>query len=90
MSKRGKALKRLLSGPSDYTWNELISVMEAMGYQLKTTGGSSRKFVRSDAAFFIHEPHPRKVSNPIRCAGLSRFCGRKVTSSEPNSNLQRL
>ena len=73
MSKRGKALQRLLSGPSDYTWSELISVMEAMGYQLKTTGGSSRKFVRLDAAFFIHEPHPRKVLKPYQARGVVAF-----------------
>jgi predicted RNA binding protein YcfA (HicA-like mRNA interferase family) len=73
MAKIEKALKRLSSQPADFTWNELISLMEAMGYQLKTTGGSSRKFVRSDAAFFIHEPHPRKVLKPYQMRGIIAF-----------------
>jgi len=73
MPKRDKALQRLLSGPSDFTWSELISVMEALGYQLRTVGGSSRKFMRSDAAFFIHEPHPRKVLKPYQVRGIIAF-----------------
>jgi predicted RNA binding protein YcfA (HicA-like mRNA interferase family) len=63
VSKRGKALQRLLSKPTDFTWSELVTVMEGFGYTLKTTGGSGRKFIHAHtgAAAFLHEPHPGKI-----------------------------
>jgi HicA toxin of bacterial toxin-antitoxin, len=61
MSKHEKALKRLLSKPTDFTWSELKSIMDAFEYKMKKTGGSGRKFVRPEATFMIHEPHPYKV-----------------------------
>ena len=37
--------------------------MESFHYELKTGGGSSRKFIHrfTRATFMIHEPHPAKV-----------------------------
>jgi hypothetical protein len=61
MSKHQKAPQRLLSKPADFTWSELKSLMDAFGYEMKVTGGSSRKFVRLEAVFAIHEPQPHKV-----------------------------
>ena len=62
MSKRGKAIERLLSKPKDFTWDELIAVMTACGYELKTTGGSGRKFIHpTGGTLFIHQPHPSNV-----------------------------
>ena len=61
MSKQEKALQRLLSKPTDFTWAELKSIMERFGYELKVTGGSGRKFVNPDSVFAIHEPHPHKL-----------------------------
>ena len=63
MAKIEKALKRLSSKPADFEWNELKAIMEHFAFELKTTGGSGRKFIHSEtrAAHFIHEPHPSKV-----------------------------
>jgi hypothetical protein len=63
VSKQEKALKRLLAKPADFTWSEFRAVMESLGYVLKTTGGSGRKFIHPVrfSAHFIHEPHPSKV-----------------------------
>jgi hypothetical protein len=61
MSKQSKLIARLLSKPTDFTWNELTTVMQGFGYELKTTGGSGRKFVKSEAVYAIHEPHPYKI-----------------------------
>jgi hypothetical protein len=63
MTKRQKALERLLAKPQDFEWNELRSLMESLGYQLQTSGGSGRKFVNPETrgTLFIHEPHPAKV-----------------------------
>ena len=62
MSRNEKLLSRLLSVPSDFTWNELVRLLSYFGYkEVKPgkTGGSRRKFV-SDTKHVIslHKPHP--------------------------------
>jgi len=47
--------------------------MTGLGYELKTSGGSSRKFARSANAFFIHEPHPQKILKPYQVRGVLEF-----------------
>ena len=63
MSKFQKAVRRLLSKPTDFDWSELQSLMESFGYEMKTTGGSGRKFTQpgSASSFVVHEPHPRSL-----------------------------
>ena len=63
MSKVEKALNRLSSKPTDFEWNEFRAVMQHCGFEMRTTGGSSRKFIHPEtrATHFIHEPHPSKV-----------------------------
>ncbi len=63
MSKREKALGRLKSKPRDFTWEELVALMTTCGYELKTTGGSGRKFVHiaTGTVMYIHQPHPSNV-----------------------------
>lgn len=63
MSKIEKAVQRFVSRPTDFEWNELKAIMLYFGFELKMTGGSGRKFIHREtqAAHFIHEPHPSKV-----------------------------
>jgi len=63
MSRKEKALARLMEAPKDFTWDELKTVMSAFGFALKTTGGSGRKFIHEETGvtLFMHEPHPSKV-----------------------------
>jgi hypothetical protein len=63
MAKIEKILKRLGTKPADFEWNELKAIMLHFGFELKTSGGSGRKFIHPEtrAAHFIHEPHPSKV-----------------------------
>jgi hypothetical protein len=68
-----KALKRLQSYPTDFTWAELKSLMQVFGYELKVTGGSGRKFVRPEAVFMIHEPHPRKLLKAYQVRAVFEF-----------------
>jgi len=65
MSKHEKLLLRLLSIPSDFTWDELISLLTKFGYEeLKKgkTGGSRRKLADKDHNIIIlHKPHPGNI-----------------------------
>jgi HicA toxin of bacterial toxin-antitoxin, len=73
MSKREKLVNRLLSRPTDFEWRELQAVMDLFGFELKTTGGSGRKFVRPEAAFAIHEPHPYKLLKAYQVRAVIAF-----------------
>lgn len=62
MSKKEKLLKRLLSKPKDFEWNEAVSLLECYEiYQAKTgkTGGSRARFSNADKSIVItiHKPH---------------------------------
>lgn len=63
MSRKEKALARLIEAPKDFTWDELKAIMAAFGFAMKTTGGSGRKFIHGETGvtLFMHEPHPSKV-----------------------------
>jgi predicted RNA binding protein YcfA (HicA-like mRNA interferase family) len=91
MSKHAKLLRRLFSKPKDFTWSEVISLMEALGYSLKVTGGSHRKFIHSEtkAAHFICEPHPSKVLKPYQVRDLIAFLKEQETD-EPNIEISRI
>lgn len=65
MSQVQKLIKRLLSNPKDFTWDELKKLLAFYGYEeLKTgkTGGSRRKFIGKDKHIInLHKPHPGLV-----------------------------
>lgn len=63
MSRTDKLIERLKRKPKDFKWNELVTILNALGYRELTrgkTGGSRRRFAHQTAALIIlHEPHPR-------------------------------
>jgi hypothetical protein len=64
MSKLEKLKARLLSEPKDFTYQELVILFSAYGFEeLKKTGSSSRKLVNRETGevFNLHEPHPEKT-----------------------------
>jgi hypothetical protein len=65
MSQIEKLLKRLQKRPKDFTWQELCSLLNRLGYlELKAgkTGGSRRKFVHANGSMIsLHKPHPSNV-----------------------------
>jgi hypothetical protein len=75
MSKLQKALARLLAKPVDYTWDELLSLTIALGYELRTSGGSGRKFFdpATKALFFMHEPHPSRILKAYQVRAVIQF-----------------
>ncbi len=61
MSKKEKLIKRLLSKPKDFTFNEMSSLLSYFGYKLKQGGtGSGIKFIKEESNEVInfHKPHP--------------------------------
>ena len=75
MSRQQKAIDRLLLKPSDFDWRELKTLMESFDYELKQSGGSSRKFIHREtkAIFMIHEPHPSKVLKSYQVSAIIHF-----------------
>lgn len=66
MAKVDKLKERLLSKPSDFTWDELVTLLGHFGYrEINTgkTGGSRRKFAEATSKHIIslHKPHPGKI-----------------------------
>ncbi len=65
MSKIEKLIEKLKTKPKDFTWNELLKILNYFGYELipqGRTGGSRRKFVNEyNQIISLHEPHPQKV-----------------------------
>jgi hypothetical protein len=52
MTRKDKLIKRLLSKPKDFTWNELTSLLARLGFEeIKTgkTSGSRRRFINANA-----------------------------------------
>jgi hypothetical protein len=65
MSQIEKLLGRFFTKPRDFTWKELISVLESFGYRelpSGKTGGSRRKFADSEKRIIsLHKPHPGQI-----------------------------
>ena len=65
MSRLDKLITRLKGRPRDFSWNELVRLLEALGYQEKATGktgGSRRRFTHETApSILLHKPHPGNI-----------------------------
>ncbi|MBI5141248.1 MAG: type II toxin-antitoxin system HicA family toxin [Nitrospirae bacterium] len=63
MSKAEKLLKRFLSKPKDFTFEELVRLLVSLGYEEATTGktsGSLVAFINRGTRHIVrlHKPHP--------------------------------
>ena len=62
MSKHEKHLARLLASPtpSDFKWEDLVTLLKHLGYRQLKNSGSRRKFFNEKLNLVIscHEPHP--------------------------------
>jgi hypothetical protein len=71
MSKYEKLLKRIQAKPVDFTWDELIKLLNHTGFEELSKGktaGSRRQFFNADLkiALDIHKPHPRPTLKPYQ------------------------
>ena len=66
MSKLEKLIKRFISKPKDFTYQELMNLLNSLGYsEIKTgnTSGSRVAFYNTESKHIIrlHKPHPSNV-----------------------------
>ena len=65
MARQEKLVRRFRGRPNDFTWQELVRLLEGLGYSEARTGssgGSRRRFVHPDApTISLHEPHPNRI-----------------------------
>ncbi len=65
MTRQEKLIKRLLSKPRDFTWEELKKVLAGFNFkEVKTgkTGGSRTRFVNPSGVIInLHKPHPHNT-----------------------------
>jgi hypothetical protein len=65
MTRKEKLLKRLQTKPKDFTWNELVTLLNWLGFTEETTGktgGSRRRFINEqELVISLHKPHPKQI-----------------------------
>jgi len=67
MGRKNKLLKRLLSLPKDFTFDEVVAVLAFFHFHEKKTGKTSGSVVKFINEKFIHEPiifhrpHPQHI-----------------------------
>ena len=64
MGKKEKLIERLLKKPKDFTFEEMVTLLSYLGYELKRGGtGSGVKFVKdgSNEVISFHKPHPNGI-----------------------------
>jgi len=65
MGRREKLVARLKGRPKDFTWDELVRLLEGLGYveaATGKTGGSRRRFIHETApTVALHKPHPGNI-----------------------------
>ncbi len=65
MSKREKLIERFKSLPSDFTFEELVSLLEQLGFERwdkgKTSGSRVSFKNNTGVPIMLHRPHPSNV-----------------------------
>lgn len=64
MSQKKKLIERFCLLPKDFTYDELKTMLESMGYKEDTKPNGSRvRFYNQklDSLILLHKPHPRNI-----------------------------
>ncbi len=63
--KKNKLVDRFVKIPSDFTWEDLVTILNYFGYEEIATGktsGSRRRFADSNGnLILLHKPHPSSI-----------------------------
>ena len=63
MGKLEKLIQRLKSNPKDFTFDEMNTLLLALGFEVSNKGktsGSRVKFFKDNIFIILHKRHPRK------------------------------
>ena len=65
MGKKEKLIKRFISIPKDFTWDEAKSMLISLGYSLRNKGKTSGSRVificEGRKPLLLHKPHPGNI-----------------------------
>ncbi|MBN2689598.1 MAG: type II toxin-antitoxin system HicA family toxin [Gammaproteobacteria bacterium] len=63
MSKVTKLIERFKNKPSDFSWEELVTMLFRLGFVSEQGSGSRVKFYnkKRDCLIQLHKPHPAKI-----------------------------
>ena len=64
MGTREKLVERFKKQPKDFTWDELVRLFSALGFELGNKGktsGSRVIFTKGDNSYIAHMPHPGSI-----------------------------
>lgn len=67
MARKEKLLEKLTNQSSSMTWDELVTLMNHHGFELRNgKRGSTRKFYNKERDLIVrlHEPHPSNTLKP--------------------------
>ena len=74
MSQKEKLVKRLLSRPKDFSFQDVVTLLNRFGYNERTIGktsGTSVAFANIENDYIrIHKPHPRNTLLPYQVTNL--------------------
>lgn len=80
MSTKEKLLCRFRSLPNDFTFDEVVRLFSYYGFELSNKGGTSGSrvaFVKGDASFMMHRPHPGNVVKKGVLKGIYEYLNSK-------------
>lgn len=63
MGRKEKLIEKLKSNPKDFTFEEMRTLLEMLGFVMSNKGktsGSRVKFIKDNVPIILHKPHPRK------------------------------
>lgn len=71
MSRKEKIIQRLKNRPKDFTYDELRTLLNYIGFEEDNKGntsGSRVEFIHKDTKTIIklHKPHPRNIMKPYQ------------------------
>ncbi|MEW5767763.1 MAG: type II toxin-antitoxin system HicA family toxin [bacterium] len=74
-SKHQKTLEAIFEEPirRDIKWDEVVSLIMALGGSVRHKRGSARRFDLKGISFNIHEPHPQNELKRYAVKGLRDF-----------------
>jgi len=89
MSTKEKLIKRFLSQPKDFTWDELVRLFGILGFTVDnkgSTSGSRVLFEKDGEAHTVHKPHPSNIMKGYALKQIFDFLVEKGFINDNNKN----